>query len=64
VRPGEGHCQVEVVGTRGERTVEDGHHEPRVDRVEHVRDPVLARQRRDVVGGRRVDLHRDESRVT
>ena len=63
VRPRQRHRHVQVVGAGGERSVEDRHHEPRVDRVEHVGDAVLAAQRRDGVGRGRVDLGRDEPRV-
>ncbi len=43
MRPRQAHGHVEVVGAR--RTLEDGHHEARVDRVHHVGDLVLAHQR-------------------
>ena len=56
------HRHVEVVGAGRERAVEDRHDEARVDRVEDVADAVLAAQRCDVLGARRVDPGRDEPR--
>ena len=53
------HRHVEVVGARLERAREDRHVEHRVDGVHHVRDPVLAAQRRHGLLGRRVDLRGD-----
>lgn len=52
----ERHRHVEVVGARGEGSVENGHDEDGVDGVEHVRDGVLAAERLDALGARGVDL--------
>ena len=41
------HGRIEVVGPGIERAIEDRHVEPWIDDVEHVRDAVLAAQRRD-----------------
>ena len=60
VRPGQRHRHVEVVGAGRECPVEDRHHEPRVDRVEHMGDRVLAAERGDRGGGRGVDPGGDE----
>ena len=53
VRRGQRHGHVEVVRTGGERALEHGEDEPRVDGVEHVGDAVLAGQRRHGRGDRR-----------
>ena len=57
------HRHVEVVGPGRERALEDRHDEARVDRVEDVADPVLAAQRRDVLGARCIDPGRDETGI-
>jgi hypothetical protein len=63
VRLRQAHRHVEVVGPGGERTLEDRHHEPRVDGVHHVRGARLARQGLDRARVGRVDLGRREARV-
>jgi hypothetical protein len=59
----EGHRHVEVVRAPGVRAVEDRHHEPRVDGVHHVGDPVLTHQRLDRAGVRGIHLGRREPLV-
>src|SRR5690606_2901108 len=58
--PRQRHGHVEVVRTRVERAVENRHGEPRVDRVEHVRDVVRPTQLGDVRRRRGVDRGRGE----
>ena len=63
VRAGQRRRHVEVVGTGRERAGEDRHHEPRIDRVEHMGDPVCPAQVGDRRGGRRVHPVRHEPAV-
>ena len=60
VRVRQRHRHVEVVRARRPHALEDRQHEPRVDRVQHVRRPVLAHERLDGGGARRVDHGRGE----
>ena len=64
MRPAERHRHVEIVHTRGERGVEDGHDETRVHGVEHVGDRVLADQRHHPVHVGRVHAGAGEAVVS
>jgi hypothetical protein len=63
VRPRQRHGHVEVVGARREGVREHGSTKRGVDRVEHVRDPELAAQPRDVLCGRGIHPYRLEAMV-
>ncbi len=64
VGPGQAHRHVQVVGPCRQRSFEHGHHEPRVDGVEHMGDAVAAGQPSHGAGVGGVDGGGHQPRVT